>query len=371
MISQCHYALGRALKYLAENSRGGKGGWSDFPTNRSGESTSWVTAYVLWQVGSLLPTAVVDAALKALMGQRQSIGAWGFSEFVPPDCDSTLHVLNAIHALEVRGVDLSEPIKFVLSHQSRYGGFSTYGDGISLERYRGGGKENNYAGWLQPHVCVTAVALGSLSHFPQNVPDGRLKDAVDFLLESQHVDGYWDSYWWRSKYFATARIVERLNSVTDIQVKKASIKGTAWIVQSAHVDGYWSNGYDNQTPCPVTTANCVKALLALDLEFELVVRSVSWMLEQQGDDGSWKGIPALQIPPPHITDPSDFTAWTVGGRGVGSCSLDERRIYTTSTIASAIGNFLWRTENGDRIVEQNPKNNSEYSCRSDFLEEAG
>jgi squalene-hopene/tetraprenyl-beta-curcumene cyclase len=335
----CRSALARAVGYLVETSCPDGKGWSDFPTNRSGESTSWVTAHVLWQVGTLLPKSLSETSFRALLSQKQQYGAWGFSQFVPPDCDSTLHALRAMLTLEAKEVDVSESIEFVLSHQTEEGGFSTYKDGLSLVRYRGTGDETNYDGWTQPHVCVTAVALEVLSHFPELVPDHVLDNAINFLLEAQAPEGYWESYWWRSKYFATSRIIKQFNSINDKRVKAALTRARDWVLRTANARGYWDNGYDREIPCALSTAHCVDALVATGAELDSVIESVPWLLAQQNDDGSWMGVPLLRIPPSHIKKPDDFADWRIGGRGVGSCCADKKRIYTTSSVAGAMNTF--------------------------------
>jgi len=337
---QCQDALVCAVDYLVKNLCPLRG-WSDFPTNQSGESTSWVTAHVLGQTGVILPHRVLQTSLQALLSQQQDPGTWGFSHSTPPDCDSTLHVLNAIFRLGVKKINIAEPIRFVLLHQSKQGRFRTYRDKILLAGYRGTSNDLNYNGWMQPHVCVTAVALETLMHFPDFVPNHVLTNIADFLLETQTPEGYWESYWWRSKYFATTRIIQQFDSINNARLKEGILKALDWLIQSANIDGYWDNGYDTGKACPLSTANCIKALLATEAQpKELIMKGVSWLLQQQNNDGSWKGIPALQIPPPHVKNPSDIAVWKVGARGVGSCCLDEKRIYTTATVASAFHRFI-------------------------------
>jgi squalene cyclase len=332
----CRRAIDRALNYLIDRSLPKGFGWSDFPTNRSGESTSWVTAHVLWQIGLLLPHRISGASLQTLLSQRQEPAAWGFSEAVPPDCDSTVHVLGAITTLGAQVEKISRSIEFVLSHQAASGGFSTYADGLSLVRYRGTGDESNYEGWTQPHVCVTAVALEVLSRFPRFVPQRVLDEAIDFLLDTQTSEGYWESYWWRSKYFSTARIIKYLTFLDDTRAKAARDRAIDWLIRTASVRGYWDNGYDAGLPCPLSTSKCVEALVATDADKQLVRDGVAWLLENQNDDGSWTGTPVLQIPPPHVTRPSEMIDWRRAGRGVGACCVDERRIYTTASIGAIL-----------------------------------
>src|SRR6185503_17869728 len=205
---QCQDALARALSYLAKNFHYG---WTDFPTNRSGESTSWITAHVIWQVGTLLPSQIAQAGVRELLSQKQATGAWGFSQYVPPDCDSTAHTIMALHAMGVAEQNLLPSLEFVLSHQAQDGGFQTYKDATSLRQYRGAGSETNYDGWLQSHTCVTTVALEVLMNFPGIGDNRRLDQVVEFLIKHQAPEGYWESYWWMSKYFTTTRILQQFN----------------------------------------------------------------------------------------------------------------------------------------------------------------
>lgn len=329
-------ATARAVAYLAQLSNSGVPGWSDFPTNRSGESTSWVTAHVLSQVGTLLPLSLSQPIFDALLTQRHEDGGWGFSESVPSDCDSTLHVLGAILTLDVSRVDVSRSIEFVLSHQTEEGGFSTYKNGFSLIRYRGDCDDAGYEGWTQPHVCVTAVALEVLSRFPRFVARGVLDRAIGFVLDSQTSEGYWESYWWRSKYFSTARLISYLTSVPNTRAKAARNRALDWILHKADISGYRDNGYDLGNPCPLSTSKGVEALLGADPDRREALDGVAWLLKNQNEDGSWTGAPVLQIPPPDVTRPSEIDNWRIAGRGVGACCVDERRIYTTAAVAAAL-----------------------------------
>jgi squalene cyclase len=335
----CRRVIDRALNYLVNMSLPEGSGWSDFPTNRSGESTSWVTAHVLWQVGSLLPSRISGASLQALLRQRQEPAAWGFSEAVPADCDSTLNALGAMTTLGAKDERISRSIEFVLAHQTTSGGFSTYKDGLSLVRYRGTGDESNYEGWTQPHVCVTAVALEVLSRFPRFVPRRVLDSAICFLLDSQATEGYWESYWWRSKYFSTARITKYLTSLHNTRARAARERASDWLLRTASAGGNWDNGYDVGLPCPLSTSKCVEALVVTGADGKLALDGIAWLQKNQNADGSWTGAPVLQIPPPHVIRPSEINDWRIAGRGVGACCADERRIYTTSTVTAALSRY--------------------------------
>jgi squalene cyclase len=250
-----------------------------------------------------------------------------------------LHALGAIARLKPDPANIGRAIDFVLSHQTTNGGFSTYKDGLSLLRYRGGGDEFSYRGWTQPHVCVTAVAVEVLTHFPHLVSQPVLDNAIGFILDSQTLAGYWESYWWRSKYFSTTRILKYLNRLNTNRAKAARDKAVEWVLGTASTRGYWDNGYDLGKPCPLSTSQCVEALLVADAGRREAIDGIAWLLENQNDDGSWTGAPVLQIPPPDVTEPFMTDNWRVGGRGVGACSADERRVYTTASVVSVLSLF--------------------------------
>ncbi len=343
--ARCRDAIRRATVFLAANVIE-TGGWSDFQTNRSGESTSWVTAHVLWHVGRLLPGIVVERGLIALLGQRSASRGWGYSEKTPPDCDSTLHALHAFHELGVARTppDLARVLEFVLAHQMADGGFSTYGTHGELAAYRGPGSDPNYQGWTQSHVCVTAVALETLPLFPQIVPESILRKAITFVLDRQSAEGCWESYWWRSKVFATSRILRQLIRLGLAEGQLAVERGLGWLTRSAHKGGFYTNGYDLDVPCPLSTALAVRTLVGVERQFDLCLRCANWLVAQSAADGSWQGNAVLQIPPPNVTAPGASFPWKKGGKGVGSCSADRRRVYTTALIARALSDVLAKME---------------------------
>lgn len=340
LLRQCSEAIKRGVGYLTKAANYTEGGWSDFHTNSSGESTSWVTAHVLWHAGSVLPLDIAQSSLMALLTQKQEGLAWGFSSSVPPDCDSTLHALHALRTLDAGPQDLSASVRFVLAHQTEDGGFSTYKDGLSLIKYRGEGKGISYDGWTQSHVCVTAVALETLPFYPELVSQQVLEQATDFLLKNQSPEGYWESYWWRSKYFATSRIIIELHKADKREVVAGVSSALTWLIDSFNRRGFWPDSYDQTVGCPLSTALCINTLSTVRVREDLIQKAVSWLLGRQSADGSWQGLPSLQIPPPNVHNPADFDGWRLGGRGVGSCCVDEKRTYTTATVVGALHRSL-------------------------------
>jgi len=331
-------AVRKALDFVRAETDA-SGGWSDFSTNRSGQSTSWVTAYVLWQVGNLLPAREVSRGVAALLAERQPNG-WGFSVLTPPDCDSTLHALRALQILSIEVPDSAQALDFVLSHQTEGGGFATYANANALRNYREEGDGVAYAGWLQPHVCVTTVALETLrtTSPPLSEPFTR---ASAYLARSQSPEGYWEAYWWRSRTLATARLVQQAPSgPTSSALTSALRAGNAWLERTQHATGFWDNGYDEGVPCLLSTATALAAITATVGTSASALTAADWLLRQQNHDGSWTSAPVLRIPPPDILSPETWTGWRTGSRGVGSRCSDDRRVYTTATVAATLHAML-------------------------------
>lgn len=339
LLLRCEASLEMASSFLLAHFDA-KEGWSDFATNSSGESTSWVTAHVLWQAGGLLPDDKRNSAIEILKSQRQENGAWGFSKKIPPDCDSTLHAVHALKKYGTADEDVSDAVKYILEHQSDNGGFRTYNNKDQLAFYRKNAAPDDFIGWTNEHICVSAAALETFSEYNKLVPKVVIEKLISFLLKRQEEEGYWYSYWWRSKYFATVRIVPNLFQINDMQAKYSSEQALKWIVNTVLNRSYWDNGFDKGIPCVLSSAGCIKSLLLIGQYKELIIDVINWLISQQSVDGSWISPPILQIPQPNIIYPEKVNTWKMGGKGVGSCSSDSKKIYTTAFVAGSIKQFL-------------------------------
>lgn len=139
--------------------------WSDFETNSSGLSSTWVSAYVLNNLAGMLDTKLMTKIYEQIKKESHNNGCWGFSSTVPPDCDSTTHVLKSFFLggfSKKYSEQINTALPFVLSHQQPDGGFSTYNSNSILSAFRKGKKESSYSGWVQSHPCVTSEVVDLL-----------------------------------------------------------------------------------------------------------------------------------------------------------------------------------------------------------------
>ncbi|MCL5028624.1 MAG: terpene cyclase/mutase family protein [Bacteroidetes bacterium] len=335
---QIEYCSRNALNYILSKVNQ-QGGWSDFKTNRSGESTSWVTAYILNNVTELLPIKTIENAYSFLITERNNDGFWGFSKNIPSDLDSTINVLFALKRNDYQFND--EMASFIKIHQKENGGFSTYSDVDQLVNYRKSKVGEDFKGWLTEHICVSALTLEYL--FTTQSKSGQINfdKALGYLIEQQNSLGYWESYWWRTNYYSTEIILKLLNVSNRHLFQKAIMKGINYIVDNWDQNGWWDNGIDKNKPCIISTSRNIKTLIYFDKrKYRIMVeKSLDWILDQQNINGDWENEPILRIPQPANILPNEIIDWKIGGFGVGSVCNDNNHLYTTASVLNILRKY--------------------------------
>lgn len=331
--ARCEEALSRGVDFL-EGAQDASGLWSDFPTNRSGESTAWVTGFVLTHCRDISDSAKARAVI-ALYRERPDSCGWGFSKNTPPDADSTLHVILGLVSSGEDPASLATDFDFIRSHQLSDGGFATYKESQVLSDYRRHDSIRDYSGWLQSHNCVSAAVLLGAAIVPQLLNAAALNALTAFILDRQRPEGSWPAYWWRTMAFTTSHSIQALTLLPAQDGCQAAAAGLRWFNESRLQMGAWSNGYDHAS-CSLSTALAVQALALAGPDPPHFVSAVEYLLGEQLPDGSWRSSKVLRIPPPHIVDADLFAQWREAGLGVGSISSGSRRVYVTAAVLRAL-----------------------------------
>lgn len=338
------HSIARGLQYLSETFEDW-GGWSDFSTRSSGQSTTWITAYVLIRAGKLIPANHRKSALEFLIKNQSDSGGWGFSESTPSDCDSTAHALAAC----VMFCDETNPfldsglhhaLRFLRKHLRVDGGFSTYCSASTLSSYRYKRNESDYGGWLSSHTCTTANVLSALDMIGTPESQELTGTIPAYFLKEQADDGLWEAYWWRSRVFVATELLPRLVKLVPTHLRERVLRGVPTILQGQHPSGYWDNGIDENVPCLISTAMCVKMLFELRTSVLRLSEGCRFLISAQEQNGAWRGRELMQIPMPNDRNPWQGRDWRMGGRGVGSCCFDEKGIYTTATVLACLATSL-------------------------------
>ena len=293
-------AIERAVAYtLARRTQGGW--WRDFfGTPVIDFCDEWVTAYVahaLARTGLERATGAAHEALMLLLSvpRRAGVAGWGSHVLLPPDGDATTWVLRLARALGAGDSDRIREGRRLLATLTRPdGGILCYSEQAApvVDRliHIGG----SYAGWCNAHQCINAPAAAL-----------RINPAtVSFLSDSQRDDGSWPAYWWGADEYATAWAVESLAG--DPEHRAAIDAAVAWCARRISPDGavYDADGEGS----PFATALALYALHAAGFNHSAhaaaAARAEHWLLEQQLEDGSWRGTAGMRVPAPSAQNPS-------------------------------------------------------------------
>lgn len=349
MISsrQIESSIKRGIAYICHH-QNPDGYWYEFQTNSSGPSSDWITSIVLFSLSPYEEELFNDCMEKgfnniSFSGKKR--GGWGWSLKVPSDCDSTSTAILAFSSYRRQIQDLKKHFVYLLEHQDKEtGGFSTFSRDDALKKYRKK-MDDSYVGWMSPHTCVTAMALRALKFYQGDDKSDRLNKAVGFLLKKQNKEGFWDSYWWRTKYYATYHIIAGLmeNEIT-LCMNNLEI-AFDWIYETQHNEGFWDNGFD-KGPCMISTCHALSSLILLNRVINrnissTIEKGLDWVLCNQRANGSWCNKPFFQIPPSNVRYPNLNDDWKTKQLGSGSISSDQNRIYTTTVVLFSLNGLRY------------------------------
>lgn len=304
--------------------------WRDFVT-LAGESSDWVTAFVA-HAAKAAPimddqlSGAVERAARALVRRQRPNGGWSYNLSVPTDADSTaLGLLALSDHVSWRPSAVLRGVRYLRRHRDpETGGFSTYGDADGIHRYIDASPEL-VAGWTQPHICVTAVAVQAL--LLTGDPGGRADalTAVPYLLAGQSGDGLWRSYWWSGVGYPTYMTLRALGMARALSEEVADHcrAGLAETIRGWDETGIEPSDFDRA----FVLLSCL--LLGHIAPVEV---GIQHLRTSQREDGSWPASPILQIPPPPVLDPASITQWRFDDLGTGVVLRDVGRIFGTAAV---------------------------------------
>jgi len=314
-------ALKRALNFL-KSSRNRNGLWTDYET-LAGESDEWVTAYVAANL-SRIPGASHDLAAASMLTLKKRLrfrGGLGFNKFVPRDADSTIWAALLFQNLGA-ATELKQVCKLIDQYFDPCGGVRTFRNPsgiVKFTRLRGG----SFEGWTQPHVCVTAAALGI---------DGLCDDLTrKWLISNQRSEGCWEGYWWVEREYATGLFLMGIRNPHDEIESLAVNKAEKWGLERLSVL------LAKKSDSAFALSYLLLGLLSSYKESHHAFQACKTrLLESQLSDGSWPSSAHLRIPPPYAKTPDEVMSWRSGGKGGGSIILDLKRTFSTAITMHAL-----------------------------------
>jgi Squalene cyclase len=335
-------AIKHAYQFITKNLNSG-GLWSDFLT-LAGESVFWVSGYVAYSLASYSESVseekklLENIAAKILSNQR-SDGGWSYGFGVPSDADSTSWCSLFLSKLPGKKQENQKALDFLLRHQSPLdGGFRTYGSPEAVGRYMRLDSNVSFEGWASSQTCVSAVAVQALI---ENQSLKGVDEGVTYIRNAQTSEGYWNSYWWTGKLYATSHSIKTLSLQGDQKCADAITEAQKWIAQTQLSDGSWTDSPDQESGWAFSTGLALNGLLSSPKAvFDAQIKEgIRWLIESQLPDGSWAPHHILRIPYPWTKDPWSQQTWNIDGKAINALIKDHRRLFTTATVFAALNEY--------------------------------
>ena len=189
------------------------------------------------------------------------------------------------------------------------------------------------AGWMRPHLEVTAVAGRALATLIGPASAHALA-ALSYVSTRQHADGFWDSYWWISPHYPTLEAIRFALSMGEATM---ATRAANWFIRKQERHGGWSiPGVD---PSPFATAMALSALALTAVDVDATTHAAFRLASMQDVDGSWQSHPMIRIPSPGVSEPNHVRAWRSNALGTDVVIADPQRLFTTAACVGALARF--------------------------------
>lgn len=319
-------AISKGIEFI-ESQQDQNGCWKEY-INQGGLSTYWATGFILSKLSSSarLKNSMNISVGKALSYlQSNEALSVSYNETWIEDCDSTTFtmlsfILNDIAISEAR-------INRWLDYQHPNGGFSTYHNEIYLKSSLQDRNLTDVKGWLQPHYCVSSVAL-----FLMTLSDNIGKNEKNRLITFLHTEKA-NSYWWIDdvySYYYLAQSYFNLGKIDKVQKIQETIRTKINSRGAFITEKYGENIF--------VTGLALDIFLLNNPDLTTIENVKNYLLENQYEDGSWDNSSALQVPDPNFLFVNE-TVFPVSEMGVDVRAKEFNRLFTTATVLKALDNY--------------------------------
>ena len=229
---------------------------------------------------------------------------WAFeyhNEFYP-DIDDTAMVLLALSGAPAsddaaQNACHRRALAWLLAMQSRDGGWAAF-DADNNWNFLSKVPFADHNAMLDPTCAdITGRVLEALA--AQKVPSTRqaVRRGVEWLVRNQESDGSWYGRWGVAYIYGTCFALRGLAASRESDREAHILRAGEWLRSIQNADGGWGESctsYDNGvfTPGPSTPSQTAWAILGLiaggDVNSLSVQHGIEYLLEQQGQDGSWR-----------------------------------------------------------------------------------
>jgi squalene-hopene/tetraprenyl-beta-curcumene cyclase len=228
--------------------------------------------------------------------------AFEYNNVYYPDTDDTGMVLMALRLVEPKdraALDtlFRRAIAWQLSFQCRDGGWGAFDKEVTQSWLEDMPFADHNA-ILDPTCSdLTARTLELLGYIHFDLKQPCVKDAVQFLIDTQDDDGSWYGRWGVNYIYGTWQVLRGLAAMDYDMSQDWILRGRDWLESCQNSDGGWGETcetYDNPATKGIgdsTASQTAWALMGIcgigDLDRPSVHRGLRYLLSSQRPDGAW------------------------------------------------------------------------------------
>ncbi|HEX7696120.1 MAG TPA: squalene--hopene cyclase [Candidatus Acidoferrum sp.] len=272
-------------------------------------------------------------------------GGWAFefrNDFYP-DVDDTAFVLMALQRVKYPDPKRMEGavrrgIQWLLSMQNRDGGWGAF-DRDNDKKFLCNIPFADHNAMIDPSTAdVTARVIECLGRFGWPAEHPAIQRAVRFLLKDQSDDGSWFGRWGVNYVYGTSGVLRALETVS-LTARDYCQRAVLWLRTMQKADGSFgeslrsyempaTKGQGPSTPSQ-TAWGLIGLLAGADVHEPAIDKAVSYLVDQQKEDGSWSepdftgtGFPGVFYLKYHFYRNS-FPVYALARYANQSCGADE------------------------------------------------
>jgi squalene-hopene/tetraprenyl-beta-curcumene cyclase len=234
---------------------------------------------------------------------REASGwAFEYNNVYYPDVDDTAMVLMALRLVkpendsELRSA-FRRALNWQMSFQCRDGGWAAFDKDVTTPWLEDMPFADHNA-ILDPTCSdLTARTLELLGYINFNPKARSVRDAIQYLIETQEPDGSWYGRWGVNYIYGTWQVLRGLRAIGYNMTEDWILRGRDWLESCQNDDGGWGETcatYENPATKGIgksTASQTAWAIMGIcacgDLNRSCIQRGLRFLLSTQRDDGSW------------------------------------------------------------------------------------
>jgi len=228
--------------------------------------------------------------------------AFEYNNVYYPDTDDTAMVLMALRLVRPKvPQSLNEifrrALDWQLSFQCRDGGWAAFDKNVTTPWLEDMPFADHNA-ILDPTCSdLTARTLELLGYIGFNPRERSVRDAMQYLIDTQDEDGSWYGRWGVNYIYGTWQVLRGLRAIGQDMTQDWILRGRDWLESCQNNDGGWGETcgtYENPSTKGIgesTASQTAWAIMGIcacgDLDRRSIQRGLRYLLSAQKPDGSW------------------------------------------------------------------------------------